>query len=159
MIVHRLDLSTSGLMILAKTKTTHKKLHHQFESRTIKKRYVALLDGKVQGNSGVIDLPIRPDWEDRPRQMVCHENGKPSVTKWEVVDRKEGLTRVNLYPLTGRTHQLRVHCAHQQGLNVSILGDEFYGTRGERLHLHAAELEIVHPRTGELTKFEAEPEF
>lgn len=145
LIVHRLDMSTSGLLLLSKTKETHKLLQHQFFKRSVKKRYVAVLNGEVEGEEGTIDLPLRGDIEDRPRQIVCHEHGKTARTHWKVVGRKDGRTRVHLWPVTGRTHQLRVHCAHPLGLNAPILGDDLYGQKDERLHLHAEEIGFIHP--------------
>lgn len=155
LIVHRLDMSTSGLLLLAKKKEVHKLLQHQFFKRSVKKRYVALLEGEVAGDSGTIDLPLRLDIEDRPRQIVCHQDGKTARTHWEVVERLPGRTRVNLWPVTGRTHQLRVHAAHPHGLNASMVGDDLYGQSGERLHLHAEELSFVHPVTREEVSFQA----
>jgi tRNA pseudouridine32 synthase / 23S rRNA pseudouridine746 synthase len=149
LIVHRLDMGTSGLMLVAKTAAVHKELQSQFIRRTIKKRYVALLEGNVPGDSGVIDLPLRVDLDDRPRQMVCYEHGKSARTEWQVVARSAGTTRIHFHPITGRTHQLRVHAAHPQGLNAPILGDELYGTKGLRLHLHAERIEFLHPLSGE----------
>lgn len=147
LIVHRLDMSTSGLMLVTKTKQAHKLLQRQFFKRSIRKRYVALLDGEVAGQSGTIDLPLRGDLEDRPRQIVCAEHGKHSRSHWEVIERLEGKTLVHLWPVTGRTHQLRVHCAHPDGLNTAISGDDLYGRPGDRLQLHAASLSFVHPVT------------
>lgn len=149
LIVHRLDMSTSGLLLLSKTKDTHKLLQHQFFKRSVKKRYVAVLEGEVDGEDGTIDLPLRGDIEDRPRQIVCYEHGKTARTHWKVVDRSAGQTWVHLWPVTGRTHQLRVHCAHPLGLNAPILGDDLYGQKGERLHLHAEEIGFMHPVTKE----------
>lgn len=149
LIVHRLDMGTSGLMLVAKTAEVHKELQSQFIRRTIKKRYVALLEGNVSGDSGVIDLPLRVDLDDRPRQMVCYEHGKSARTEWQVVARDAGTTRIHFHPITGRTHQLRVHAAHPLGLNAPILGDELYGTKGARLHLHAERIEFLHPLSGE----------
>jgi tRNA pseudouridine32 synthase / 23S rRNA pseudouridine746 synthase len=145
LVVHRLDVATSGLMLIAKTKEVHQHLQSQFIKRKIKKRYVALLDGIVEQNSGFIDLPLRVDLDNRPHQIVCHTYGKPAQTKWEVVERQNNQTRICFYPITGRTHQLRVHAAHPQGLNMPIKGDELYGIRADRLYLHAAWLSFVHP--------------
>lgn len=149
MLVHRLDMSTSGILLLTKTKDTHKLLQQQFFKRSVRKRYVALLKGRVEGEEGFIDLPLRGDIEDRPRQIVCYEHGKTARTRWKVVERGEGVTRVHLWPVTGRTHQLRVHCAHALGLNASIVGDDLYGQPAERLCLHAEEIAFVHPVTRE----------
>jgi tRNA pseudouridine32 synthase/23S rRNA pseudouridine746 synthase len=159
LIVHRLDMSTSGLLLLTKTKDTHKLLQHQFFKRSVKKRYVALLEGEVKGDEGTIDLPLRGDIEDRPRQIVCHEHGKTSRTHWKVISRKEGRTRVHFWPVTGRTHQLRVHAAHPHGLNAPIVGDDLYGQPAERLHLHAERISFVHPLTKEEVMFEAPAAF
>ncbi|MCG8475000.1 MAG: pseudouridine synthase [Cytophagales bacterium] len=159
MIVHRLDMSTSGLIVLAKSKSAHKHLQWQFLRRTVKKRYVALLEGKVAKNQGEICLPLRVDLNDRPRQLVCNQHGKNAHTKWRVVGRENGTTRVHFFPLTGRTHQLRVHAAHPLGLNCSIVGDDLYGQAADRLHLHAEQLEFVHPVTKETMCLTCEPPF
>ncbi len=146
-VVHRLDQETSGLLVLAKNKTAHQALQDVFASRRVTKTYVALLDGEVHDNEGIIDLPLRPDVEDRPRQRVDPARGKPSITRWRVLERSGGITRVALQPLTGRTHQLRVHCSHPLGLNAPIVGDMLYGTASSRLMLHAWRLQFVHPIT------------
>lgn len=159
LIVHRLDMSTSGLLLLTKTKDTHKLLQHQFFKRSVKKRYVALLAGEVTADEGIIDLPLRGDLEDRPRQIVCQEHGKTSRTHWKVVSREAGKTRVHLWPVTGRTHQLRVHCAHPHGLNAAIIGDDLYGQPADRLHLHAEWIAFVHPHTREEVVFEEKATF
>lgn len=159
LIVHRLDMATSGLMLIALTKEAHKKLQKQFIKRTVKKRYVALLDGLLEADSGVIDLPLRLDIDDRPRQLVCYEHGKKASTRWEVIRRNNKQTKVYFYPLTGRTHQLRVHSAHIKGLNSPIVGDDLYGTQGSRLHLHAEFIEFNHPVTRELISFRVGEEF
>jgi len=153
LIVHRLDMSTSGLLLLTKTKETHKVLQHQFFKRSVKKRYVALLEGIVEGEEGIIDLPLRGDIEDRPRQIVCHEHGKNSRTIWKVVARNNGRTRIQFWPVTGRTHQLRVHAAHPHGLNVPIVGDDLYGQPDERLCLHAEYISFLHPYSREEVSF------
>lgn len=152
-VVHRLDQETSGLVVFAKDKATHKALQQQFENHTIKKQYVALLDGLVMQDAGLIDLPLRPDVDDRPRQRVDLEHGKPAVTRYRVLERAGGTTRVALAPLTGRTHQLRVHCSHPQGLNCPIVGDRLYGMASTRLMLHASTLTLAHPATGQLLTF------
>ena len=133
LVVHRLDMATSGLLLAAKTQEVHRHLQAQFENRSIKKRYIALLDGILPEEEGVIDLPICPDYLDRPRQMVNEELGKTAITRYQVMDRKNGQTRIAFFPLTGRTHQLRVHAAHPLGLNCPIVGDELYGRKAERL--------------------------
>jgi tRNA pseudouridine32 synthase/23S rRNA pseudouridine746 synthase len=159
LLVHRLDMGTSGLLLVAKTAEVHKALQSQFMGRSVKKRYVAILEGELTADSGVIDLPLRVDLDDRPRQMVCYTYGKSARTEWEVVAKGEGITRVYFYPITGRTHQLRVHAAHPSGLNAPILGDELYGTKGARLHLHAERLEFTHPVSGERMVVEREAGF
>lgn len=159
LIVHRLDMSTSGILILTKTKEAHKFMQYQFINKTIKKRYVALLDGNIEQNEGKIDLPLRVDLDDRPRQLVCNEHGKKASTKWEVVERIEGKTRIHLYPITGRTHQLRVHASHPLGLNTPIIGDDLYGEKSNRLHLHAEYIEFLHPSTKEKMSFVVKADF
>ncbi|WP_420460367.1 pseudouridine synthase [Neolewinella sp.] len=153
LIVHRLDMSTSGLLLLAKTKEAHKLLQRQFFKRSVSKRYVAILEGQVSGNSGTIDLPLRGDLEDRPRQIVCRTHGKSARSHWEVVARTAQTTTVHFWPVTGRTHQLRVHAAHPEGLNAPIVGDDLYGQPGDRLHLHAELLEFTHPVTKQALSF------
>lgn len=148
MLVHRLDMATSGLLLAAKDKDTHQVLQALFSGRQIKKRYTAILSGTVSTDEGVISLPLCPNLHDRPRQIVSFEHGKPAVTRYKVLERKNGKTLIAFYPLTGRTHQLRVHAAHQQGLSCPIVGDELYGKRADRLYLHAAELSFTHPVSG-----------
>lgn len=147
LLVHRLDMSTSGLLLVAKRKEIHKKLQAQFLKRTVTKRYEALLEGTIDGQTGEINLPLRVDLDNRPQQLVCYEHGKKATTRWEKVSEKNGQTFVNLYPITGRTHQLRVHCAHKNGLNTPIVGDDIYGAKADRLYLHAAYLKFQHPIT------------
>ena len=159
LLVHRLDMSTSGLLIFTKTKKANKRVQRQFIQRTLKKRYVALLEGLLEQDEGRIDLPLTPDYYDLPRQLVCHETGKIATTHFKVLERKNGRTRVALYPITGRTHQLRVHCAHQEGLGMPIVGDELYGKREERLHLHAQSITLEHPMTRETVEFSVDPDF
>ncbi len=159
LIVHRLDMSTSGILLLTKTKEANKVLQSQFINRTVKKRYVALLDGSLSENKGTINLPLRVDLEDRPKQLVDFENGKNAATNWEVIQRENGKTRVYFYPITGRTHQLRVHAAHKDGLNMPIIGDDLYGKKTNRLHLHAEFIEFLHPSTKEKMSFRVEAEF
>lgn len=159
LILHRLDMSTSGLMIIAKTKPAHKYIQYQFIKRLIKKRYEALLEGKLEKGEGEIDLPLRVDLDDRPRQLVCYTHGKPAQTRWKEINQTEQYTKVNFFPITGRTHQLRVHAAHPLGLNTPILGDDLYGNKGKRLHLHAAEIQFTHPRTKELMTIKLPADF
>jgi len=162
LVVHRLDLDTSGLLLIAKSAEIHKKLQQQFIQRKIEKRYIAILDKQLPANikdKGTIDLPLRVDFDDRPRQMVCYTHGKPAKTGWEVIQRGINTTHIYLYPITGRTHQLRVHMAHSKGLNVPILGDALYGTDSERLYLHAERLCFIHPLTGKKTIVKAPAPF
>ena len=144
-LVHRLDMSTSGLLIFTLNPKANKLMQRQFIKRQVEKTYVAEVIGTIANSEGCINLPLAPDYFDLPRQMVCWENGKPSQTKWRVLGSKDGKTRLALKPITGRTHQLRVHCAHPEGLGLPMIGDELYGIAGERLHLHAQQLEFTHP--------------
>ena len=159
LIVHRLDMSTSGIMLIAKNEATAVQLQSQFINRTIKKRYVALLDGLLEKSHGYIDLPLRVDLEDRPRQLVCYEHGKPAQTKWKTIEVKNGKTKVHFYPITGRTHQLRVHASHNLGLHTPIVGDDLYGAKADRLHLHAEYIQFEHPITKEVMEILVEAEF
>jgi tRNA pseudouridine32 synthase/23S rRNA pseudouridine746 synthase len=160
-VVHRLDQDTSGILLLARDLETYQKLSQQFQQRQVFKRYEAILRGTVRSLEGVIELPLWGDPSDRPRQSVDWQRGKPSTTKYRVISRVEAGTRVEFLPITGRTHQLRVHAAHPQGLGAPIRGDRLYGplaSGGEscnpstpgrkRLHLHAKELIVQHPHTG-----------
>ncbi|WP_286834864.1 RluA family pseudouridine synthase [Sphingobacterium sp. UBA7038] len=158
-IIHRLDMSTSGLLVVAKNKEAHKFIQDQFIQHTIKKTYIALLDGIIEAPSGLIDLPLRVDLDDRPRQMVCYTYGKPAQTKWVKIAIENNQTRVRFYPLTGRTHQLRMHAVHPNGLNTPIVGDDLYGKKANRLHLHAASITFIHPRFKKEMTFEIEPDF
>lgn len=159
LIVHRLDMSTSGVLVLTKTKETNKIVQSQFINRTVKKRYVALLEGLLAGKNGNIKLPLRVDLDDRPKQLVDFEHGKNAETIWEVIETKNGKTRVNFYPITGRTHQLRVHAAHKKGLNTPIIGDDLYGKKANRLHLHAEYIEFLHPITNKKMSFTVPADF
>ena len=157
--VHRLDMGTSGLLVVAKNLDVHRVLQEQFVRHTVVKRYEALLEGVPERRSGRIELPLLSDPMNRPRQVVDYRRGKTAVTEFEVVAVENGHARIALSPHTGRTHQLRVHCAHQDGLGCPIVGDELYGTKGERLLLHAGLLEFDHPVTGCRMHFELPPEF
>ena len=150
LIVHRLDMSTSGVMMIAKTEFAYHRLQKAFLNHQIQKKYVAIISGKVIPEKGIISLPLMPDYLDRPRQIVDHELGKEAITEYEVLEPvDDSHLRIALYPKTGRTHQLRVHCAHQEGLNAPILGDPLYGNeKAARLHLHAEEITFEHPLTG-----------
>ena len=158
--VHRLDMATSGLMLIAKTKRVHQNRQAQFKNRLVRKRYVALLEGIVPKDKGTVDLPLCLNPLDRPRQMVHTEHGKPAITDYQVLERLDGKrTRIVFYPRTGRTHQLRIHAAHPLGLHCPIIGDELYGEKADRLYLHAEYLEFTHPITGETVRITKEAEF
>lgn len=158
-LVHRLDLDTSGVLVAALDEPAYHALQRQFIERSVEKRYVALLDGEVRGESGTVRLPLRVDLDQRPRQLVDFEHGRAAETGWQVLERREGRTRVAFSPRTGRTHQLRVHAAHADGLGAAIVGDRLYGKDGERLMLHAEALTFVHPATGERLTFRAPEPF
>lgn len=157
--VHRLDMDTSGLLLLAKTKEAHQHLQAQFEQRLIHKQYIAWLEGTVNQDTGRIALPLCPDPHDRPRQKVDPVEGKPAITDYKVLERKNNRTLIAFYPLTGRTHQLRVHAAHPLGLHCPIVGDMLYGKPAERLYLHAETLSFTHPVTGKEMTFSAKSPF
>ena len=159
LIVHRLDMATSGLLIIAKTKSVHQNLQAQFKSRLVKKRYIALLEGVVAQDEGTIELPLCLNPLDRPRQIVDAEHGKTAITDYQVLERTDAQTRIAFYPRTGRTHQLRVHAAHPLGLHCPIIGDELYGKKADRLYLHAEALEFTHPITKENIKITKEAAF
>ncbi|WP_371746028.1 pseudouridine synthase [Myxococcus sp. CA040A] len=148
LLVHRLDLDTSGLLVAARDSRTHAALQSQFVHREVRKRYVAWVEGLIQEDQGRIDFPMRVDLNDRPRQIHDTVHGKPAVTEWRVLERRDGRTRVAFFPLTGRTHQLRVHASHPLGLGAPIVGDRLYGRGGARLMLHAESLTLQHPGTG-----------
>ena len=160
LMVHRLDMATSGLMLITKTKRVHQNLQAQFKNRLVRKRYVALLEGIVPKDKGTVDLPLCLNPLDRPRQMVHTEHGKPAITDYQVLERLDGKrTRIVFYPRTGRTHQLRIHAAHPLGLHCPIIGDELYGEKADRLYLHAEYLEFTHPITGKTVRITKEAEF
>ena len=160
-IVHRLDMSTSGLMVIALNPQANKYLQKQFIHREVHKQYVALVEGLPLQDDGEIHLPLRGDLYDRPKQIVCNQDGKQAKTLWQVLERypARNQTKVLLTPHTGRTHQLRVHCAHAQGLNMPIVGDDLYGTLANRLHLQAQSLKIKHPVSKKVMTFKLEAEF
>lgn len=160
---HRLDMSTSGILLIALTKDAERELKRQFRERETHKRYIADVAGIMEEDGGVVNLPLICDWENRPRQMVCFERGKPAVTEYRVLyrDRKQRYTRVELTPITGRSHQLRVHML---ALGHVILGDRFYATGSDfstrnRLALHASELSFQHPTTAKTMHFQAPFQF
>jgi tRNA pseudouridine32 synthase/23S rRNA pseudouridine746 synthase len=160
-IVHRLDMATSGIICLAMHKEAHRNLSIQFQDRKTAKRYIARVFGKLDQQTGSVDLPLICDWPNRPKQMVDHDNGKPSLTHFKVLEREQSSTRVELTPITGRSHQLRVHML---SLGHPILGDKLYAhpeafAMAPRLQLHAEMLTLAHPVSGETLIFEAAPEF
>lgn len=159
MIVHRLDQATSGIMIVTLSKEAHKLLQHQFIARSIRKTYIALLEKAIEGSSGKIELPLILDIHNRPMQKVNYEHGKPALTLYEVLDKTSNRTLIKLNPITGRSHQLRVHCAHKLGLHAPIVGDRLYGSRADRLYLHAQQIEFSHPITGKQVKIKTECPF
>lgn len=159
LIVHRLDMSTSGLLLIAKSEEIYKNLQSQFIKRTVKKRYVALLDGIVKQPEGSINLPLRVDLDNRPNQLVCYEYGKPAETHFKVIEIKNKKTRIHFFPITGRTHQLRVHASHSLGLNCPIIGDDLYGNKKDRLCLHAEEITFTHPISKEILTIFKEANF
>jgi len=156
--VHRLDLGTSGVLAVATRRKAEAILRQQFQDRLTRKIYLALLRGVMPEDSGQVDLPLVCDWPNRPRQMVCHNTGKEALTDYLVLERAQESTLVLLRPLTGRSHQLRVHMA---SLGHPILGDNLYGEArpGERLLLHASQLGLYHPYSGEWTVFHAPCDF
>lgn len=164
MVIHRLDMETSGLLLLALDERSQRELSMQFEARMVDKKYVALLHGIVDPDHGRIDLPIRADIERRPVQIVDHLHGKPSATVFRVLSREVDRTRVEFEPITGRTHQLRVHAAaprSEGGLGHPIIGDVLYSPppHAERLMLHASFLAFMDPATGRRVELESRPGF
>ena len=158
MLVHRLDMLTSGILLVAKTTDAYHRLQKQFEERTVKKKYLAMVEGVPKEEHGIVDLPLSSDALNRPYQTVDCEHGKRAVTEYRVVAR--GATALlALWPHTGRTHQLRVHCAHPEGLGCPIVGDELYGRKADRLYLQAQAISFVHPTTGKKMHFELPAEF
>lgn len=159
LLVHRLDLDTSGVIVAALDSQAHAFLQAQFARREVQKRYIAWLEGDVVQDSGHIELPMRADFENRPRQIYDPADGKPAITDWRVVERRDGRTRVEFFPHTGRTHQLRVHASHRLGLNAPIVGDRLYGKAGARMLLHAEQIAFRHPTTGDVVSFESSADF
>jgi tRNA pseudouridine32 synthase/23S rRNA pseudouridine746 synthase len=157
LLIHRLDMETSGVMVFARSRLAQRHLNWQFERRQVRKTYVARVAGRVEADEGRVELPLIADWPNRPRQMVCFQRGKPAVTDWRVLAREAAVTRLELRPLTGRSHQLRVHC---RALGHPILGDPFYAdpaalAAAPRLQLHAAALAFRHPDGGAWVEFTA----
>lgn len=154
LLVHRLDRDTSGVMVFAVTREAQKALGQQFERKQTQKTYVARVSGRLEADSGTVNLPLIVDWPNRPKHMVCHETGKPAQTDWRVVDRLSHETRVSLTPKTGRTHQLRLH---MMALGHPVLGDPFYASGADadfdRMMLHSETLSLTHPGSGEPVSF------
>ena len=172
LIVHRLDMATSGLMVIAKTEFAYHRLQKEFLHHRVQKKYIAIIGCKdkeacdrlakvSKRGRAFLSLPLMPDYLDRPRQIVHHEQGKEAITEYEILERIDDThLRLALYPKTGRTHQLRVHCAHQKGLNAPILGDPLYGNeKASRLHLHAEEITFEHPLTGKKITIQRKADF
>ncbi len=153
--VHRLDMATSGLLVLAKTKESHRHISIQFQNRTVHKEYEALIEGVVESDGGTIELPFRLDPDNRPHQIYDTEYGKMGTTHWKKLGLEDGYTRVNFTPITGRTHQLRLHASHALGLGFPIVGDFLYGNGIDtnQLKLHAYLLSFDNPETGERLEF------
>ena len=158
-IVHRLDMATSGLLLIAKTLTVYRQLQEMFRQHAIQKRYAAWLEGIPAQPEGTIDLPLCLDPDNRPCQTVNFQHGKKAITRYKTINTTDNRTRVYFYPQTGRTHQLRVHAAHPLGLDCPIVGDELYGRKDKRLYLHAEALSFVHPVTGEKITIEKKADF
>ncbi len=160
-VVHRLDLDTSGIMVIPLDAPTHSHISRQFQQREVRKSYDAVVFGQVADEAGEIDLPIAPDWSNRPRQKICAERGKAALTRYEVVDREDDRTRLLLKPVTGRSHQLRIHLAN---VGHPILGCDLYAHAealgmAPRLLLHARRLGFTHPATGQWIEQDCPPEF
>lgn len=162
-VVHRLDMATSGILIVAKSMEVYKLMQKMFAVRRVAKEYIAIVEGHIDRKEGEISLPLIPDFENRPAQKVDYENGKEAITKYKVlseyVEDGKPYSRISLIPVTGRTHQLRVHMAHPHSLSASIVGDEIYGTPGTRLMLHATSVTFTHPITNEYMRIEVTPPF
>ncbi|MCQ2608630.1 MAG: pseudouridine synthase [Bacteroidales bacterium] len=157
--VHRLDMDTSGILLFAKTQIAQSNLQKQFSNKETQKKYVAIVEGKPKQKNGTITLPLIPDIENRPYQVVDYEHGKQTETEYVILKESEGQTRIQFIPKTGRTHQLRVHAAHKQGLGCPIVGDNLYGKPADRLYLHAEQLQCIHPQTGEIMTFNCKAPF
>ena len=157
-IAGRLDMETSGLLVVAKNGVVQRWLQRQFEQRKVEKCYVALVEGNITDGEGFINLPLRANPLDRPRQVVDREKGREAHTRYEVLSSENGITRLALYPVTGRTHQLRVHCAHAEGLAAPIVGDRLYGHPASRLMLHCQQIRFLMP-DGTTMQFSSECPF
>ncbi len=159
--VHRLDMDTSGLLVVARTKEVHRHLSMQFQEREVGKRYIAILDGELEGEAGIVELPFRLDIDNRPQQIYDPVHGKVGITRWTKLLVKDGKTRIEFTPISGRTHQLRVHAASEHGLGIPIVGDPLYGTGSGPglLKLHACFLAFALARSGECLDFNSVPLF
>ena len=153
LLAHRLDMLTSGIILVAKTMEAYQLLQKQFTDRTVKKKYLAIVEGTPAKEHGIIDLPLASDPMNRPLQVVDHEHGKRAITEYRVLLAGQR-SLLALYPHTGRTHQLRMHCAHSEGLGCPIVGDELYGQLADRLYLQAQAITFIHPITGKRMHFE-----
>lgn len=154
MVAHRLDMSTSGIILVAKTEEAYHALQEQFTERVIKKKYFAIVEGIPKNEHGIVNLPLSSDPMNRPCQIVDHEHGKQAITEYRILATRQDYTLLALWPHTGRTHQLRMHCAHHEGLGCPILGDELYGRKADRLYLQAQAITFVHPLTNKRMHFE-----
>lgn len=154
MVAHRLDMSTSGIILVAKTEEAYHALQEQFTERVIKKKYFAIVEGIPKDEHGIVNLPLSSDPMNRPCQIVDHEHGKQAITEYRVLATRQDYTLLALWPHTGRTHQLRMHCAHHEGLGCPILGDELYGRKADRLYLQAQAITFVHPVTNKRMHYE-----
>ena len=154
MVAHRLDMSTSGIILVAKTEEAYHALQEQFTERVIKKKYFAIVEGIPKNEHGIVNLPLSSDPMNRPCQIVDHEHGKQAITEYRILATRQDYTLLALWPHTGRTHQLRMHCAHHEGLGCPILGDELYGRKADRLYLQAQAITFVHPVTNKRMHYE-----
>ena len=154
MVAHRLDMSTSGIILVAKTEEAYHALQEQFTERVIKKKYFAIVEGIPKNEHGIVNLPLSSDPLNRPCQIVDHEHGKQAITEYRILATRQDYTLLALWPHTGRTHQLRMHCAHHEGLGCPIMGDELYGRKADRLYLQAQAITFVHPLTNKRMHFE-----
>ena len=154
MVAHRLDMSTSGIILVAKTEEAYHALQEQFTERVIKKKYFAIVEGIPKDEHGIVNLPLSSDPMNRPCQIVDYEHGKQAITEYRILTTRQGHTLLALWPHTGRTHQLRMHCAHHEGLGCPIMGDELYGRKADRLYLQAQAITFVHPVTNKRMHFE-----
>ena len=154
MVAHRLDMSTSGIILVAKTEEAYHALQEQFTERVIKKKYFAIVEGIPKNEHGIVNLPLSSDPMNRPCQIVDHEHGKQAITEYRILATRQDHTLLALWPHTGRTHQLRMHCAHHEGLGCPIMGDELYGRKADRLYLQAQAITFVHPVTNKRMHFE-----